>query len=114
MAIIMAVGAVLIAVTMFAATAQRRRDFGRRRALGASRSALVSGLLMQTAIGAAVGIALGVAGGLAFLHVDADALPTWRFTAGMGGLALLLTLAAAAPIALHAATRDPLRILRVP
>ncbi len=114
MALIMGVTAVIIAVTMLSATAARRRDFGRRRALGATRSALVAGLLTQTSLGAVVGITLGTAAGLTTLALTTGELPTWRFTAGVAGLALLLTLAAAAPIATHAAHRDPLRILRVP
>ncbi|ACZ29884.1 protein of unknown function DUF214 [Xylanimonas cellulosilytica DSM 15894] len=114
MALIMGITAVIVAVTMLSATAARRRDFGRRRALGATRSALVAGLLLQTSIGTIVGITLGSTSGLTTLALTTGALPTWRFTAGVGGLALLLTLLAATPIAAHAAHRDPLRILRVP
>jgi len=114
MAVIMAVGAVVIAVTVLAATSSRRREFGRRRALGATRSTLVATLLAQTMIGAIPGILIGVAAGLATLHATTGLLPTWRFTAGVAGLTLLLTLAASTPIATLAAHRDPLRILRVP
>jgi len=114
MAVVMGVGAVIIAVTMLSATMSRRRDFGRRRALGATRSALVAALLAQTSIGAASGILLGTVAGLAVLQATTESLPAWRFTAGVAGLALLLTLLAATPIATHAAHRDPLRILRVP
>lgn len=114
MALVMAVSAVIIAVTMLSATASRRRDFGRRRALGATRSALVAGLLLQTAIGATLGVVLGAVLGLATLQATTASLPTARFTTGVAGLALLLALLAAAPVATHAAWRDPLRILRVP
>ena len=114
MAVVMGVGAVIIAVTMLSATIARRRDLGRRRALGATRSALVATLLLQAAVGAVVGILLGTAAGLVTLSATTGSLPTWRFTAGSAGLALLLTLATSAPIATHAAFRDPLRILRVP
>lgn len=114
MAVVMGVGAMIMAVTMLSATIARRREFGRRRALGATRSALVATLLAQAAIGAVFGIALGIAGGLAALAATTGSLPTWQFVAGVAGLALLLTLGAAAPIATYAAHRDPLRILRVP
>lgn len=114
MAVVMGVGAVIIAVTMLSATVSRRRDFGRRRALGATRSALVAALLAQTSIGALGGIAAGTLAGLVVLQATTASLPNWRFTAGVAGLALLLTLVAATPIASHAANRDPLRILRVP
>lgn len=114
MAVVMGVGAVIIAVTVLAAVVARRRDFGRRRALGATRSALVATLLAQSAVGAVVGIVVGTAAGLGTLLATTGSLPTWRFVTGVAGLALLLTLATAAPIATCAAYRDPLRILRVP
>ncbi len=114
MAVVMGVGAVVIAVTMLSATAARRRDFGRRRALGATRSALVATLLAQTAVGAVVGIAVGIVAGVATLAATSGSLPSWRFVAGVAGLVFLLTLATATPIAGYAAHRDPLRILRVP
>ena len=114
MAVVMGVGAVITAATMLSATIARRRDLGRRRALGASRSALVATLLAEASIGALLGIVVGTAAGLATLAATTASLPSWQFTAGVAGLALLLTLAASAPIAIHAAHRDPLRILRVP
>ena len=114
MAVVMGIGAVIVAVTMLSATISRRRDFGRRRALGATRSALVATLLAQTAVGVLLGIAVGTAAGLVTLDATTGALPTWRFVTGVAGLALLIALATATPIATHAAHRDPLRILRVP
>ncbi|ACZ32177.1 protein of unknown function DUF214 [Xylanimonas cellulosilytica DSM 15894] len=114
MAVVMGVGAAIIAVTIASATASRRRDFGRRRALGATRSALVATTLAQSSLGALAGITLGTLAGVATLAATTGSLPSWRFVAGVAGLALLLTLATATPIAAHAAHRDPLRILRVP
>lgn len=114
MAVVMGVGAAIIAVTMVSATSARRRDFGRRRALGASRSVLVATMLGQAAIGALSGIVIGVAAGLGVLAATTGSLPTWQFTAGVAGLTLLLALVTSAPIATFAAHRDPLRILRVP
>jgi len=114
MALIMAVSAIVIAVTVFATTLGRRPEFGRRRALGASRSALVACLLVQTGIGALAGVLLGAAVGLVWLQASVGSLPTWQFTTGVAGLALLLALAASTPVAAAAASRDPLRILRVP
>jgi len=114
MALIMAVGGVIIAVTMFAATMPRRPEFGRRRALGATRSALVASLIIQTAIGALAGVLLGTVVGLITLWATTRSLPEWRFTTGVAGLVLLLALTASTPVATIAAHRDPLRILRVP
>jgi len=114
MAVIMAVGAIIIAVTVLAATSARRREFGRRRALGATRSTLVATLLIQTTISATPGILIGVTAGLTTLHTTTGLSPTWQFTTGVAGLTLILTLAASTPIATWAAHRDPLHILRVP
>lgn len=111
MAVVMGIGAVIVGVTVLSAVIARRRDFGRRRALGATRSALVATLLVQCAV---VGIAVGTGAGLATLAASTGSLPSWRFVVGVAGLALLLTLATATPIAAYAAHRDPLRILRVP
>jgi len=114
MALIMGVGAVVIAVTMLMATIGRRPEFGRRRALGATRSALVASLLIQTGIGAIPGVLLGTAGGLVTLAVTTGSVPAWQFTVGVADLVVLLSLFASAPVAIAAASRDPLRILRVP
>lgn len=114
MALVMGVGAVIIAVTMLSATGSRRRDLGRRRALGATRSALVAAMLMQTCIASIPGVLLGTVAGLATLQATTNSIPSARFVAGVAGLALLIALAAAAPVVTHAAHRDPLRILRVP
>lgn len=114
MALVMGVGAAIVAVTMLGATAARRREFGRRRALGATRSALVAGLLLQTGIGALLGVVLGTGAGLLVLVLTTGDLPVVTFVAAVGGLTLLLALVVATPVAAHAATRDPLRILRVP
>ncbi len=114
MAVVMGIGAVIIGVTALSAVIARRRDFGRRRALGATRSALVATLLAQCAVGAVIGIVAGTGAGLATLTATTGSLPTWRFVTGVAGLTLLLTLVTATPIATYAAHRDPLRILRVP
>ena len=71
-------------------------------------------LLVQTGLGAVVGIVLGTVAGLVALALTTGSLPTWQFAVGVGGLALLLSLAASTPVAIGAAYRDPLRVLRVP
>jgi putative ABC transport system permease protein len=114
MALIMGVGAVVIAVTMLIATIPRRPEFGRRRALGATRSALVAGLLIQTLVASVPGVALGTVIGLVALHLSTGSTPTWQFTTGVVGLVVILALVASAPVAVVAARLDPLRILRVP
>lgn len=114
MALVLGVGLVIVSVSTYGAVAGRRRDFGRRRALGASRSAIVVLVLVQTAVIACAGAVLGVGAGLWATWSAAGALPSVTFVAGVGVLAVLVALVGAVPPALAAALRDPVRILRVP
>ncbi|MFI2753304.1 FtsX-like permease family protein [Cellulomonas sp. P22] len=107
-------GLVLVTTTVLGAVAGRRRDFGRRRALGASRSAIVVLVLVQTGVAASVGAVLGTGAGLVAVDVLTGSLPAPAFTAGVAALALLVALVGSVPPALAAASRDPVRILRVP
>lgn len=114
MLVILGVGLLIIAVTLTGAVSQRRRDFGRRRALGATRSAIVVLVVTQTGASSVLGAVLGVAGGLVVVWRLAGSLPSPTFVLGVMALAVLAGLVAALPPALLAATRDPVRILRVP
>lgn len=114
MAVVLAVGLVLVTTTTFGAVAARRRDFGRRRALGASRSALVVLVLTQTLAAALVGVLVGLAAGLVAVHLVVGVLPTPAFVVGVGTLTVLVATVGAVPPAVLAARRDPVRILRVP
>lgn len=113
-AVVLAVGLVLVTTTTFGAVAARRRDFGRRRALGASRSALVVLVLVQTLVAAVVGVGLGTAAGLVAVHMTVGVLPATGFTVGVATLTVLVAAVGAVPPAVVAANRDPVRILRVP
>jgi len=114
MAVVMGVMALVVCATVLSSAMSHRRDFGRRRALGASRSSLVIGVLTQVAIVTIGAAALGTAVGLITVHAMTGSAPTWRFSCGVAGLTTVLALASTLPIAVFAATRDPLRILRVP
>lgn len=111
---VLGIGLLIVAVTLFGAVSARRRDFGRRRALGASRSLTAALVLVQTAITSALGAVAGTALGLVVVSRLAGALPAPSFVAGVGVLATLAALLAAIPPAAVAAFRDPVRILRVP
>lgn len=92
----------------------RRRDFGRRRALGATRTMIVALMVGQVCLLATIGATAGAAVGLALLLARGEPTPPLEFIAA---LALGVTLAAATVCSLPAvwaATRDPLRELRVP
>lgn len=111
---VLAGGLVLIAATMAGATMGRRRDFGRRRAMGATRSDIVTLVLVHAAVAAGVGTALGTVGGLSGLWLWRGQIPAWDFTFGVTILTLLMALAATLPPALNAAWKDPVLVLRLP
>lgn len=110
----MAAGLVFTAVTLYASIGARRRDFGRRRALGASRSALVVIVVGQALWPAVLGVVAGITAGLATVVTLTGGLPPATFTAAVAVLTVLSAVVASVPAALLAALRDPVRILRVP
>lgn len=111
---ILALSAVLVAVNLLALVTMRRKDFGRRRALGATRGLITVLLLTQTGLLAAVGATFGVAGSLAVLAATGSPLPGARFTLAVAVAAMLAATGAALLPAITAARRDPLHELRVP
>ena len=92
-----------------------RRNFGRMRALGASRSALIAMVLIRTTVSAGLGALVGGAIGVAMVGATTGGeLPHWTFVVGVGMLALAMSLLGCAVPAVAAARQDPVAILRVP
>ena len=91
----------------------RRKDYGRRRALGASRSFIISLLLTQTALLALVGSIIGAILATAILLIMGDPLPGIPFTAAVTVLAILASALGAVIPAIVASRREPIRELRV-
>lgn len=114
MLLVLAVGLAIVAITLAGAVSQRRRDFGRRRALGATRSAIAVLVQTQTAVGAILGVIVGCIIGLIAVWRMAGSLPSATFIAGVAVLTLLTALVAGLPPAVLAAFRDPVRVLRLP
>lgn len=112
--LVLTVSGALVAAILTGLVTLRRKDFGRRRALGASRGLIVTLLLTQTAILAALGAALGITTASIALAATGDPLPGLAFSTAIGVLALITALAAAALPAAIAARRDPIKELRVP
>lgn len=109
---VLAAGMAAIALATLAAVSARRRDFGRRRALGASRGAVVGLVITQVAAPALIGAVVGTAAGVVMTHALANT-PGTAFIIAVPVLAATAALVAATPIAYLAARRDPVRILRV-
>lgn len=110
---VLGAGAMLVAIVVLADVLVRRKDLGRRRALGATRLTITGLVLGRTLLPALLGAAIGLVIGL-WTAGRLDATPPWQFSAGTAILALLAALTSALLPALFAATRDPVRILRTP
>ncbi|WP_159078215.1 FtsX-like permease family protein [Salinibacterium hongtaonis] len=111
---VFALTGVLVAAILYGLVMLRRKDFGRRRALGASQSFIVMLLLIQVAALAAVGAFFGSAGALTGLLLSGDPLPGVDYFIAVGVFAVAVGVLAAVVPAWVAATRDPLKELRVP
>lgn len=114
MAIVLGTGLVLVAVTTAGAVAARRRDFGRQRALGAQRLHVIASVLLHSGLAGVLGAVGGLIVGFAATWALTGTLPGFRFSLGLAGLTLYVTLLGSIPPAAFAAMRDPVRILRVP
>ena len=106
--------AVLVAAILYGLVMLRRKDFGRRRALGASQGLIIALLLAQIAILSVMGAVLGSTGAALALAASGDPLPGPEFFAAVGILAVSVGVVAALLPAAAAARRDPLTELRVP
>ena len=107
-------GAVLVGATQYGLVQLRRKDFGRRRALGATRGLIVLLVLSQVLLVATIGALLGTAGSAVLLAIGGDPLPSADFLVATATLAIVVAVAAALLPAQRAAHRDPLHELRVP
>ena len=103
------IGAIALGVVLL-----RRREFGRRRSLGATRTWLITFVTTQVLVLATAGSILGTALGLIVLTAEGAPLPSPSFVLAVlllsiGGSALFALLPAA-----YGASRDPVAELRVP
>lgn len=112
--LVLGAGLVLSALNVFGAVTTRRRDFGRRRALGASRLDIIVLITFQTVATAIVGALVGTGVGMLVVQWLLGTAPTLDFAVAVAFLAVLATVLAALPPAAIAAYRDPVRVLRVP
>ncbi len=104
----------LVAILLYGLVMMRRRDYGRRRALGATRGLIITLLIAQTGVLALIGIVIGLIITSALLAITNSPSPGAGFTAALSILALATALIAALIPALIASRREPIRELRVP
>ncbi|MBA2336239.1 MAG: ABC transporter permease [Acidimicrobiia bacterium] len=112
--LILGAGLVLVGLTVYGSVTLQRQDFGRRRALGATRTAIVTLVTVQNMLVAMIGTLFGVAVATAVALWRQDLGPSLTFAVAVGVLAVVATAAAAVVPAVIAAHRDPVRVLRVP
>jgi putative ABC transport system permease protein len=105
---------VTVAGLLFALVLMRRRDFARRRALGASKRFIVVLIVTQSAITAAGSAAVGAAVSTAALSILGAPAPPVAFPAAVCVLLVATAVIASLSPAVLAASRDPATELRVP
>lgn len=110
----LAAGLLLAILTIYAGLQGRRRDFGRRRALGATRGQLTAIVIAQVVVAAAPGALLGAVGGTAIVVALSGSGPGWQYPAAVAVLTISAMALAATVPAVAAAWRDPVSALRVP
>jgi putative ABC transport system permease protein len=106
-------GGGLVALVVFSDVLIRRRDLGRRRALGMPRWALALLLVLRTAIGASIGALLGSVVAIAMM-VSGNEPVELEFVLATALLGIIVASVATIPPAVAAANQDPVRVLRTP
>lgn len=110
---VLGAGALLIGIVVLADVLIRRKDLGRRRALGATRSLIVALVVLRTLAPALLGALLGAIAGQ-WLTTTWHVQPTLAFAAATAVLATLTAAVSAVLPAAFAAQRDPVAVLRTP
>ncbi|WP_293696937.1 FtsX-like permease family protein [uncultured Agrococcus sp.] len=113
-AAIFALAAVLVAAVTTALVMMRRRDYGRRRALGASQRLILALVLAQSAVLAGIGGILGAIGSFITLTAMNSPVPGPGYFAAVIVLSVTVSVLASVFPAFWAARREPARELRVP
>lgn len=111
---LLGVTGLIVSVLLYGLVMMRRKDFGRRRALGATRLFVIALLTLQTFILAAAGVASGMTLGITALVLTSDPIPDVRFIAALALLAILSASGAAVIPGVVASRRQPIRELRIP
>lgn len=114
LALIIGIGALLMAVSLYAKVVVTRRQLGRRRALGATRSTIVLLVVVQSLLPATLGATLSCAGYSLMSSVDVVRAVPLLFQAGIVGLIASTALYASLVPATTAAFADPAAVLRQP
>lgn len=111
--IVLSVGALFVGAVTLADVLIRRRDLGRRRALGITRFDLMALICLRAMVSTVLGAALGVISVQAFGLIT-EAIAPLLHTVASATLVVISALLAIIPVGLVAARRDPVSVLRTP
>lgn len=103
---------VLVAINVFGAIAERRREFGLRRSQGASRSLIAALVLLEVGALSVIGTLLGALGGSLLVAVQIGVPPDLPLAASVALTIALAAVMGCMPAAVVAAYREPLYALR--
>lgn len=104
----------LMAAVLYGLVMLRRREFGRRRAVGARRSFIVSMIMVQTCVLGVCGSSIGTIAASAILAASGAPIPAAAYLLAVDVLAISTASAAAVLPAVMASRREPAAELRVP
>ncbi|QHC54508.1 hypothetical protein GSU10_01755 [Rathayibacter tanaceti] len=107
-------GGLLVTLLVMSNVVLRRRDYGRRRALGASRGFVVGLICLECLCAAVPGALIGTTGSYLLLSWNGVPVPDSKFAFATIILGLIISVLSTIPPALVAANRDPIAELRVP
>lgn len=111
--LILGVGAFFVTAVVLADVLIRRRDLGRRRTLGITRSDLIALVALRTTVPAIAGATLGSIGGYLLVTRQVGPVPL-DFALAVAAMATLTAAIACLLPATYAATRDPVSVMRTP
>ncbi len=113
-AIILSGSALIVSAVLSGFVLQRRKDYGRRRALGATRGLIIALVLLQSTVPAIGGAVVGTAVAIMVLWLGGDPPPGAGYSIAVAVLAVVACVVGAIVPAMVASRRDPLKELRVP
>ena len=113
--IVLAVTVLITATILSRLIVLRRKDYGRRRALGATRGAIIYLILSQLTQLAVVGVAIGLLASMGIMRASETPMPDGKTVLVALSILAIITVEIAGVIpALVAANRHSLEELRVP
>lgn len=111
--LILGVGGLFVAAVVLSDVLVRRRDLGRRRTLGATRSDLATLVTIRATLPAGAGALVGTASALIITNQTGYS-PPLSFAAAVALLAAITAAVAAIAPAAYAARLDPVKVMRTP